>query len=180
MEHPKSNTFVVALLFAACCGAPVASEERPTPTPTPANLADYARQVRLRRDAASDGTRITIDNENVETIGRDRALVLGVAAVPPVATPRPAKDERAVRTRWRSHYDAQRRRIADTERRIEAVDHDIDLLGRQRLTPRVMARLDSARAKLAELERELQRRRAELARIVREARRHGAEPGWFR
>lgn len=182
MEIPTTVPIMLSLVLAAAPAAPLQAAERPTPsqTPTPASLAEYARGMKLKRDATDDSDRITIDNANVQAIGRDRALVLGVAAAPPVATPRTARDEAAARSRWRSRHDAQRRRIAEVERKIEVVDRDIDVLNRQRLTPRVMVRLDAAKAKLADLERQLDRRRAELGRIIREARQEGAEPGWFR
>jgi hypothetical protein len=178
MERHSPPRIVLALAGVVTVAA--FADEPPTPTPTPASLADYARRLTLRGTTFDEEGRITIDNDTVQAIGRDRALVLGVAGYPALATPRPQAKESAVRKKWRSRYDAQQRRIAGVERVLEAVGRDIDRLNHQRLTPRVLARLEEARAKRAALERDLKRQRVELARLIRAARQEGAEPGWFR
>jgi hypothetical protein len=86
----------------------------------------------------------------------------------------------AKRSVWRARYLNQRQAATKIEARRSEVLADIEAINRERVTPRSLARLDRAKAKLQLVNEELLRARAELVRIVREARRHGAEPGWFR
>ena len=167
----------VALLLTAFC---VTADEPPASRP-PTSLTELARHLRLRGAALSDDDgRITIDNETVATVAAAGRVTVGSGSSRPPATDWITEPNESDRALWRKRFERQQAKIAACERRLAAIDRDIGLLNRQRVTPRVLARLEAARAKRIGLEQDLREQRGELVRLIREARRHGAQPGWFR
>jgi hypothetical protein len=175
-----NNPFpLVALLLTAFC-VTAAAEEPPASRP-PTSLTELARHLKLRGAALTDDDgRITIDNETVATAASAARVTVGSGSSRPPAADWITEPDESDRALWRKRFERQQAKIAACERRLAAVDRDIGLLNRQRVTPRVLARLEAARAKRIGLEQDLREQRRELVRLIREARRHGAQPGWFR
>jgi hypothetical protein len=168
-----------ALLLAAFCMTAAADE--PPPSKPPTNLAELARHLKLREHVHPDvDGRITINNETVATLAESARVTVGRGSTRAPSNDWMEESDEGDRVIWRKRYERQQAKIDVCERRLAAVDRDIDLLNRQRLTPRVLARLETAQAKRIGLEEDLREQRGELARLIREARRHGAQPGWFR
>ncbi len=182
MDFPNQSqtTLAAQILFTFCCSVVANSAEQPPSTPRPGTLAAYARTLELRRTLATDDTgRVTISNDNVQVIGSQTALIEGPSGDLVVASA-PAAAEARTRALWRSRYLKQQQRVHEVERKKRQVEADIDLIQDGRLTPRSLARLARAEARLKEIGEELRRQRASLGRIVSEARQNGAQPGWFR
>jgi hypothetical protein len=182
MVYPKKKQrLLCGLIAAAGLGSATASpSEKPMPTPRPGSLAAYAGTIKLRETAATDESgRVTISNANIQSIGCTTKLIAGPARLPPQPTP-DLRDESKRRAHWRSLYFKQQRRVLELERKQREIESDIDLIEDGRLTPRSLARLARAEARLHEIENEIRRQRSELGRIVFEARQEGAQPGWFR
>jgi hypothetical protein len=176
MDNPFPPT---ALLLAVLCA--IAGAEEPAPSRPTNSLAEFARDLKLRGTTLTgDEGRITIDNETIAALGSAGRVTVGHGSSRPPATDWIERPDEGDRVIWRKRYERQQAKIDVCERRLAAVDRDIDLLNRQRLTPRVLARLETAQAKRIGLEEDLREQRGELARLIREARRHGAQPGWFR
>ena len=188
MDFPTHNTrfsdrsarvFAVLLMIPP---AAFAADPPPQPTPRPGTLGAYAEKITLRRSRlCEEGGRLVLTNDNVATLGGTAAITLGAVPATERRGQRPSKDEIAAeRSRWRSVHQRQQEIVVGLERRRERLEIEIDSLENQRFTIKIAARLQTAEARLQQLDREIAVERAELARIVREARRHGAEPGWFR
>lgn len=178
----KPLVCALPLTLAAMAAAQTKAEATPTPTPRPGTLAAYASRVSLdpRMIDATTGM-VVITTEDLVALGADGAVTFGDFAAKQQLPSQPAVETGgAERSVWRARYLNQRKAVSTIEARRSEVLADIEAINRERVTPRSLARLDRAKAKLRLTDEELRRARAELARIVREARRHGAEPGWFR
>lgn len=180
-----SNTgplLVVVTALAWSWPAVCSASDAPRPTPRPGTLGAYARTITLDRSAlGGSAAPIILTNDTVADAGKRAAITLGAVITPGRVSSNPASEpDGSRRARWKAAHDRQRRVIEDLERRKSLLELEIDHLENQRLTPKILARLDRAESKRGHFEREIARARQELARIVRDARRHGAEPGWFR
>jgi hypothetical protein len=188
MDFPTDNARIFdrsARVFAVLLLVPpaaFAADPPPQPTPRPGTLGAYAEKITLRRsNLCNESGRLVLTNDNVATLGGKAAITLGAVPTSERKGQRPSDREIAAeRSRWRTTHQRQRDVVAGLERRRERLEIEIDHLEDQRFTIKVAARLQTAEARLQQLDREIAVERAELARIVREARRHGAEPGWFR
>jgi hypothetical protein len=178
----SSSLVVIGSLISFLTPAPVFAAEPPKPTPRPGSLGAYAQKITLDRSALGDPTgRVILTNDNVVGIGEGATITLGSVVMPEGGSSKaPDRGNSAERSRWRAAHKKQRRVIADLERQRSLLEIDIDNIEDQRLTPKILIRLDRAESKLRHIDREIVRERGELARIVRDARRRGAEPGWFR
>ena len=169
-----------AILASMTVGADSPSDQ-PKPTPRTGSLGAYAREVTLDRSALGQPSGpVILTNDTVTGVAEDAAITLGAVTMDGVAAPATSVGESADWTRWRAAHQRQQRVVAGLEKRMSLLDMEIDHIEQQRLTPKILARLDRAEAKRRHLEQEIRQARDELARIVRDARRHGAEPGWFR
>ena len=169
-----------AILASMTVGADSPSDQ-PKPTPRPGSLGAYAREVTLDRSALGQPSgRVILTNDTVVGLCEGASITLGAVTVDGLDAPKAPRGDNAERTRWRAAHRRQERVIADLEERLSVLEIEIQHIEDQRLTPKILARLDRAEAKRRHLEQEIRRARDELARIVRDARRHGAEPGWFR
>jgi septal ring factor EnvC (AmiA/AmiB activator) len=175
----SARVFAVLLFFSAVVPA---ADPAPQPTPRPGTLGAYAEKITLRRSTLCDEDgHLVLTNKNVATLGDTAAITLGSVPTTERKGQRPSDREIAAeRSRWRGAHQRQQDVIEALERRRARLEVEIKYLENQSLTIKTMARLQTAEARLQQLDREIAVERAELARIVREARRHGAEPGWFR
>jgi chromosome segregation ATPase len=168
-------------LLAGMASAAGFSADQPRPTPRPGTLGAYAREVTLDRSALGQASgRVIVTNDTVIGVCEGASITLGAVTMDGLDAPTATRGDSAERTRWRAAHRRQQRVIADLEERMSVLEIEIHHIEDQRLTPKILARLDRAEAKRRHLEHEIRRARDELARIVRDARRHGAEPGWFR
>ena len=128
----------------------------------------------------SDGP-VVLTNSAVGAVARGVGITLGSFEPSAIAAPgtsvRPSDSDRE---RWTKAHHKQRQVIANLEQRRALMKIDVDVLDDQRPTPKLLARLDQARAKLRHVEKQIAHEKEILARIVRQARQHGAQPEWFR
>ena len=184
---PQQSSFqrrLVAIVSSSVFFSPTtgSSADPPKPPPRPGTLGAYAQKVILDRSALGDPTgRVILTNDNVVGLAEGATITLGSVVTDGRGPSKSsAADDGAERTRWRNAHQKQQRVIADLEQRRSLIEIEISHLENQRLTPKIMARLDRTESELRHFDGEITRARAELARIVRDARRRGAEPGWFR
>jgi hypothetical protein len=160
---------LVRLMLAAAM-MPTAS---PTPAPTPVVISDHtlaAAAARGRLANPSDDAVPSPSPTDLEPLLEQ------------------FRDRERRRGEWRRRLATQLaeiRRLEEevAEQRVEAGWLWIRYLRTEKeftRERRVRPKMEAARAKLAELEAELDRARAEDARLRETARRDGAEPGWFR
>jgi hypothetical protein len=168
-------------ILATIASAAGYSADQPRPTPRPGTLGAYAREVTLDRSALGQPSGpLILTNDTVTCVCEDASITLGAFTMDGVGESMTPRGDSAERTRWRAAHQRQERVIADLEERMSVLEIEIDHIENQRLTPKILARLDRAEAKRRHLDQEIRRARDELARIVRDARHHGAEPEWFR
>jgi hypothetical protein len=171
-------------LAALCAGLTSAvglAEDQARPTPRPGTLGAYAREITLDRTVLEQSAgRLILTNDTVIHICEGARITLGAVTVGGHDVPKAPNDANPEKRRWQAAYRRQQGVIADLSERMSLLEIEIDLIEKQQLTPKVLARLDRAEAKRRYLEQKIRHARGELARIVRDARRHGAEPEWFR
>jgi hypothetical protein len=178
LSRRRVGAFALLASMASAAGLPA---DQPRPTPRPGTLGAYAREVTLDRSALGQPSgRVVLTNDTVVGVCEGASITLGAVTMDGLDAPKATRGDNAERTRWRAAHRRQQRVIADLEERMSVLEIEIHHIEDQRLTPKILARLDRAEAKRRHLEHEIRRARDELARIVRDARRHGAEPGWFR
>lgn len=173
--------FWIIILVAATlrpASAQTAENPSPTPTPRPKVLGD----IKLKTGTAADGAGpLVISNSNLADYADRGTVTLGEL---PTSAPRHRKENSSSRTagreRWRSRVMAQRRKIADLDRKRMRIEAQIELIENGRLTVRALARIQQAEIELHAVARDIANEKKELGRLIREARRRGAEPGWFR
>ena len=157
------------------------ASDQSTPPPKPGTLGAYAQLVTLDRSAVRRNGPLVLTNEDVASVARGAAITLGSVTSPALAKPATSnRTDDAERERWTRAHHKQRQVIAALEQRRALVKIDVDVLDDQRPTPKLLARLEQARAKLRHIEQQIAHEKEVLARIVRQARQHGAQPDWFR
>lgn len=205
-----ASTMLTVLL--GLCGPNLGAEEtEPTPTPTPTpvptprtrgsvkSLAEIASKIRLKRPTPRTGEEsgaVTITDENLVDLAQDRQLTqVSDSSAPGDAEAAPegvdtgeGEAQEKKREYWRNRFRAQKKAIADLERRIEQLDEEIPRLWNQFYAwddpayrdSVIKPELDRKLQERQELVQRLPKERAKLDEIFREARRDGAQPGWFR
>ena len=173
----------VTTALVACCllQSPLSANESSTPAPKPGTLGAYAQHVQLNRSALQNDGGIVLTNNEVAAVAREVTITLGTVVAPePTESASSNGSESGERERWTAAHRKQSQVIAKLKQRRSLLAIDVDVLDDQRPTPKLLARLDRARAKLRHVYRQIDQEKEILARIVRQARQHGAQPDWFR
>jgi septal ring factor EnvC (AmiA/AmiB activator) len=157
------------------------ADEKLTPTPKPGTLGAYAQRITLNRAAVNSTGPVVLRNSDVAAVAQGIEITLGSVDLETIVELRaPDSNGEAERERWTRAHHKQRQVIEGLNRRRSLLEIDVAVLDDQRPTPKLIARLEQARAKLRHIEKQIVHEKQVLARIVRQARRHGAQPDWFR